>query len=72
VTELEVITTAVGCFAVLSALICAAAASRGWVEGSVTLKVIPPWKRGAPEPKVPKLEPERAPEGDVAGLEAAG
>lgn len=47
-TELEIITTAAGGLAVLAAAIVARALSRGWVEGSVTLRVIPPWKRRAP------------------------
>jgi len=73
VTELEVITTAVASLAVLVLAIGAAASSRGWVEGSVTVKVVPPWKRRGTEPKAPKAEPGPAADGDdVARLPERG
>lgn len=67
-TELEVITTAVGSLAALSAVIGAAAASRGWVEGSFTLKIVPLSKRRAPELKA---EPAAEPAGDAVPLREA-
>jgi len=73
VTELEVITTAVGILAVLVLAIGAAASSRGWVEGSVTVRVVPPWKRRGAEPKAPKAEAGPAAEDDgVARLPERG
>ena len=51
----------------------AVAVSRGWVRGSLNLKLVPPWERCAPEPKVPKTVPGPTAEGSaVARLPERG
>lgn len=44
-TELEVLSTAGGSLLALLISLAALALSRGWVEGSVSLRVVPPRKR---------------------------
>lgn len=63
-TELEVITAALGGLSALIVMAGTTAVSRGWVEGSVSLRIIPPRKRHAPEPKAPKAEAVPAAEAD--------
>jgi hypothetical protein len=73
VPELVIIAASADGLAVLVIAIGAAAISRGWVEGSVTVKVVPPWKRRGTEPKEPKAEPEPVAEGSsVAKLPERG
>jgi hypothetical protein len=58
---------AVAFVVVLLIAVVTAAIRCGWVEGSLSVKVVPPWKRGTPQPKAPPREPEPAaePPGDV-------
>jgi hypothetical protein len=59
-TELEQVAAA--CIVALLIVLAAAAVRCGWVEGSATVKLIPPWKRQRPEPKpvsAPEAEPLR-------------
>lgn len=72
-TELEVITAALGGLSALIVVAGTTAVSRGWVEGSVTVRVVPPWKRRVPEPKAPKRTAGPPTEGDgVATLPECG
>lgn len=58
-TELEVVTSTLGGLTALITVLGFAAVSRGWVEGSVTVRVVPPWKRHPAEPKALAKLPER-------------
>lgn len=57
--DLEVITSALGGLTALVTVAGTVAVSRGWVEGSVSLRIIPPRKRHAPEPKPAPELPEQ-------------
>lgn len=60
-SELEVICTAGAILLALLIILAALALSRGWVEGSVSLRVVPPRKR----------KPEAAETAEAAPLQGA-
>lgn len=63
-SELGIIAVSADGITLVVAVIGCAALRCGWIEGTLTVRVVPPWKRGPAGGKPAKAEP---PDGGGAG-----